>query len=277
MPRFDGHRVALLESRKAGELATLVQRFGGTPLCVPSVREVLREGDFGPALQRLVNGEFGCVAVLTAAAFDALFAEAERRHMADAVAAALRATTIAARGPKPLLALRRRGLTPQVVTARPHTSDDLLSALEAIDVSGTRVLVLHYGERSEAFSTALTARGAAVEDLSFYEWALPEDMGPLQVLVRDTVEHRVDTMLFTSQVQFRHLLVAARQVGLEDELIGALRDRVIVGSVGPVCSRVLRAAGIVPDVMPHFPNGASLIQAVAEYVSMFDFNGETTS
>lgn len=277
MPRFEGQRIALLESRKASELATLVQRFGGTPLCVPSVREVLREGDFRPALQALVDGTFDVVAVLTAAACEALFAEAERLQLLDAVVAALRVTTIAARGPKPLLALRRQGLTPQVMTAKPHTSDDLLSALSDVALQGRRVLVLHYGERSETFSFALTARGATVDDLGLYDWALPEDLGPLHALVRDTVGERVDAMLFTSQVQFRHLLIAAAQVGLEDDLVHALRDRVIVGSVGPVCSRVLRASGIVPDVMPHSPNGASLIQAVAEYVSMFDFSGDTTS
>lgn len=276
MPRFDGQRIALLESRKATDLATLVRRFGGTPLCVPSVREVLREGDFRPRLQALVHGEYDVLAVLTAAAFDALVAESERLQMLDAVVAALGTVTIAARGPKPLLALRRRGLTARVTTDKPHTSDDLLSALRAVHLPGTRVLVLHYGERSEAFSTELAARGATVDDLSLYDWALPDDFGPLQALVRDTVERRVDAMLFTSQVQFRHLLIAAGQIGLEEPLVRALRDRVIVGSVGPVCSRVLRASGIVPDVMPHSPNGASLIQAVAEYVSMFDFTGETS-
>jgi uroporphyrinogen-III synthase len=39
MPTLGGARVALLEARMSKELADLVERFGGKPYCVPSVRE----------------------------------------------------------------------------------------------------------------------------------------------------------------------------------------------------------------------------------------------
>ena len=83
-------------------------------------------------------------------------------------------------------------------------------------------------------------------------------------------------MLFTSQIQLRHLMQVAGAMQLDVPLTHALRDDVIVGAVGPVRSRALRASGIVPDVMPHSPNGPSLIQAVADYVSMFDERPETS-
>src|SRR5579863_4816425 len=38
-----GARVALLEARMESELASLVRRHGGNPLCVPALREVERE------------------------------------------------------------------------------------------------------------------------------------------------------------------------------------------------------------------------------------------
>jgi len=78
-----------------------------------------------------------------------------------------------------------------------------------------------------------------------------------------------DAALFTSQIQFRHLLSVAESRNQTTDLLRKLRDDVVVGSVGPVCSRALRAAGIVPDVMPHLPNGPSLVQALADYYSMF--------
>ena len=277
MRPLEGQRVALLESRKAADLATLVRRFGGEPRCVPSVREVLREGDFGPMLERLVHGEFDMVVVLTAAACDALFAEAERRGVLNGVVAALQRSMLVCRGPKPLVPLKRRTLVPQVVTRKPHTTDDLLEALAPVDLAGARVLLLHYGERSESFSLALARRGAQVEDLCLYDWALPEDLAPLQGLVRDTLAGAIDVMLFTSQIQFRHLTAVAQAMNCAVELTRVLRDEVIVASVGPVCSRSLREGGIVPDVMPHAPNGPSLVQAVADYLSMFNKSEEISS
>jgi uroporphyrinogen-III synthase len=277
MRPLENRKVALLESRKADDLAALVRRFGGEPVCAPSVREVLRAGDFRPMLQRLIDGEFGLIVVLTAAACDALFAEADRQGLLDPVVAALAHTTLACRGPKPLVPLKRRALVPRFMTQKPHTTDELIEALRALELSGLGVLLLHYGERSESLSAALAGRGARVEDLCLYDWALPEDLGPLQGMVRDTLAGGVDAMLFTSQIQFRHLMDVAQAMGCDVELTRALRDDVIVASVGPVCSRALRAGGIVPDVMPHSPNGPSLIQAVADYFSMFNPNEEITS
>jgi uroporphyrinogen-III synthase len=277
MPKLEERTVALLESRKSDDLASLVQRLGGTAVCVPSVREVLREQDFQPMLARLVRGEFDIVVTLTAAACDALFTEAERYGVIDAVLRALASTTIAARGPKPLLSLRRRGLAARIVTDKPHTSDELLDALRTVDLLASKILLLHYGERSESLSASLAGRGARVEDLSLYDWALPADLAPLHSLIDDTLRGRIDAMLFTSQVQLRHLLQVADAAGRAADLTRKLRDEVIVGSVGPVCSRALRVAGIVPDVMPHLPNGPSLVQALGDYYSMFTPSEEITS
>lgn len=276
MRPLDGQRVALLESRKAADIAAMVQRLGGTPICAPSVREVPREGDIGPVLTRLSDGGFDMVVLLTAVASDALFTEADRHGRLADVITALRRTTIACRGPKPLLSLRRQGLTAQVVTAKPHTTDELLASLAAIDIAGMRVLLLHYGEPSSAVSNALGHRGATVEDLCLYDWALPEDITPLQTLIVDTVAQRIDVLLVTSQIQFRHLLDVARAMQMEEALTDVLREHVVIGAVGPVCARALRAAGVVPDVMPGSPNGPSLIQALADYLSMVD-GSESTS
>jgi uroporphyrinogen-III synthase len=277
MPPLDGRLVGLLESRKADDLQKLVARLGGTPVCAASVREVPRQDDFVPSLQRLIVGRFDYVVILTAAACDALFGEADRLGLLDDVVAALRRTTVVCRGPKPLVPLRRRGLVPDVVTPKPHTTDDLVGAMVGRAVAGTRMLLLHYGERSSGFPEAMRARGAEVEDLCLYEWALPQDLEPLRALIHRAIAGEVDAMLFTSQVQFRHLLQVAGSMQLEERLTRALRDRVIVGAIGPVCARALRGAGIVPDVLPPLPNGPSLVQALADYFSMFDSPPEVPS
>jgi uroporphyrinogen-III synthase len=269
MARLDGVTVALLETRKAADVALLIERLGGTPRSVPSVFEIRRDSDVAPAIEGLVADRFDVVVVLTAAAFEALLTAADEQGRSDAVVAALGRAVLACRGPKPLLSLRTRGLMAAVTTAKPHTTDELLAALSSLPLAGRRVLLLHYGERNAACAEALTSRGARLTEAALYEWTLPLDMAPLNELVRDLVARQIDAVLFTSQVQFRHLLEAARRTDREEALIAALRDDVIVGSVGPVCSRAIRAAGIVPDVMPSLPNGPSLVNALADYLSMF--------
>lgn len=268
MRPLEGRRVALLESRKSDDLAALIRRLGGTPICTPSLREVPRDEDVGPVLAELIAGGFNHVVLLTAAAGEALFEAASRHEVKDAVLAALGRTSLAVRGPKPLLALRRLGLVPAIVTEKPHTTRELLDVLEPVRLAGTRVLLLHYGEPSPTTTAALARRGASVEDLRLYDWALPTDLGPLRALLADTIGGRIDAMLFTSQVQLRHLLEIARAERMEEALTRALRDDVIVGAVGPVCASALRAAGVVPDVTPRSPNGPSLVQALTDYLSI---------
>jgi len=153
-------------------------------------------------------------------------------------------------------------------TAKPHTSNELLEALAGISLAQAPVIVLHYGERHVAFTAALTARGALVEDLCLYEYALPEDVAPLEDVVRRIIAGEIDALLVTSQIQFRFLLEIADRAGLVAPLITALNEEVIVGAIGPVCAGALRAGGVIPDVLPASPNSAALVGAVADYFDL---------
>ena len=274
MRTLEGRRVGLLEGRKTGELAGLVSRAGGIPVAAPAVREITRPDDFDPLLRRIVAGEFAVAIVLSGAGVTALFQEADARGLRADVRDAMAGMTLAVRGPKPLAALKPYRLTPQLMTAKPHTSDDLLTALDATPLAGVRVLMLHYGERNDAFGAAVEARGAIVEHVCLYEWALPDDTAPLRALIADIVERRLDALLFTSQVQFRHLMAVAADLGAADAVRQALARDLIVGAVGPVCASALRQGGVVPDVIPASPNSVSLVNAVAEYVALTEAEPE---
>ena len=268
MRTLKGRTVALLESRQRGELAGMVERLGGTPVSAPAVSEEPSHEDAGPVIRRLSNGGFQMLIALTGAGVNALFKEAENRAAAEAVRCAMGRLTIACRGPKPQAALKRQNLSPAIVTNKPHTTEDLLEALAATPLQGVTVLLLHYGERNAAFTDALVARGALVSDICLYEWALPEDRAPLDDVVQRLIAGDIDVLLVTSQVQFRFLMQIASETDAADALLRALRERVIVGAVGPVCATALRAGGVVPDVLPAAPNSASLVGAVADYFEL---------
>lgn len=268
MLTLTGKVVGLLESRQRDQLAAMVSRLGGTPVCAPSVREIPSVDAIEPLLNRVIAGQFGIAVALTGAAAAALFREAEPRDQLDDLRRAFLQMTLVCRGPKPQALFRRQGLVTTVVTAKPHTTADLIEVLDGVDVRDASVLLLQYGERNTTVGDALTSRGARVEDACLYEWALPEDVAPMREMIRLLLSGALDALVFTTQVQFRHLMMVATELDVASELVDALNRTVVVGAVGPVCAHALRAGGVMPDVMPASPNSVSLIAAVGDYFEM---------
>jgi len=270
MPSFEGRTIAILESRKTGEIARMVERLGGVVVAAPAVREVPSGAPDAhrSTIDRVIAGAFSVVVLLTGAGATALFAEADRAGVLPALLDAMSRMTIACRGPKPIAVLRKHGLTASIVAPKPHTTNDLVEALNNVDMSGRRVMLLHYGEKNVVIGEMLTGRGAIIEDIRLYEWDLPEDIDPLKDLVRRLVNRSIDAVLFTSQIQFRFLAQVADGMGEGSALVSALTTDVVVGAVGPVCASALRASGVIPDVLPAAANSASLVAAVADYFAL---------
>ena len=267
MAKFHGARVALLEARMGSEMAELVRRMGGTPVLAPAVREVPREAETTAFLDALIAGRFSVVIFQTGVGTQALLREAERRGQLPSALAVLGKATIVCRGPKPTAVVRRYGLPAPIVPLRPYTSTELLTAIEHIDLAGREVALVHYGERNTGLADALSARGARLNEVCPYEWALPEDIEPLRALARNPAA-MVDAIAFTSQVQVRHLFAVAAEMGVGPELTAALRDDVIVAAVGPVCADALKAVGVTPDVQPADPKMGPLLIALADYIEL---------
>lgn len=268
MASLGGKTIALTESRRAAEMATLVTKLGGTPYSAPAVREVPRR-DRGPALaaiERIVRGEVDAVIFMTGVGARALFALAAEVGQREALLGALRHRLVVTRGPKAVAALREAGLTPDVVPAAP-TSQGILAALAARDLRGQRVAVQLTGDEHRLLVDELRARGAAVLDIPLYEWALPEDVQPLERLVRDLAAGRVDVIAFTSAPQVRHLFLVAEGLGLAEPVAAALRDRVVTAAVGPVCGGALKERGITPAIEADKGTMGALVHAIAQRVS----------
>ena len=130
-------------------------------------------------------------------------------------------------------------------------------------LKGRRVAVQEYGASNAEFLAALAARGAIVTRVPVYEWALPEDVGPLRGAVEKIVRGEIDVALFTTSMQVAHLLKIASQMGREEgarETFG----KIVVGSIGPVTSEVLREEGIGVDFEPEHPKMGFLVSEAAQ-------------
>jgi uroporphyrinogen-III synthase len=267
---FQSARIALLEARMSGEMADLMRRAGGRELLsVPAVREVARsscEPQVRNFIDRLAAGSLSTVIFFTGVGATTLFNEAEQLGRQAELFAALQKTTVACRGPKPSAVLRRAGIPIALSAREPYTSTELLEALETLDLAGTDVGVVYYGEYNTVFAEEMRTRGAHLLELCLYEWLLPEDTSGLHNLVQEIIAQHVDAVVFTSQIQVRHLFDIASQLELSPQLTSALNTRTVVASVGPTCTGVLQSYGVTPHVVPEHPKMGHLVKALAEYL-----------
>jgi uroporphyrinogen-III synthase len=141
-------------------------------------------------------------------------------------------------------------------------------------VAGKRIALVHYGERNETVADALRQRGASFHEICLYEWRLPDDTLPLEQLVNEIIEGKVDAIAVTSQIQIRHVFQIADKLGRIEALVDALGRKVVVAAVGPVCASALRAHGIVPHVQPSHPKMGPMLIALADY---FELTGQAKS
>ena len=266
---FSGLRVLSLESRRATEMAKLIETYGGAPIVAPSMREVPLETNTEAQTftRKLLRGEFDAAIFLTGVGTRALTRVAETVCPREDFVAALKKLPVVARGPKPVAALKELGLAPVVTAPEPNTWRELLAALDqnrsTLPLQDKRVAVQEYGAPNSELLAGLAERGAKVTQVPVYEWALPEDVQPLRDAVASLTDAKIDVALFTTSIQIIHLLKIAAEMGKEKETVAAFR-KILVGSIGPVTSEELRAHGIAVDMEPSHPKMGFLVNEAAQ-------------
>ena len=256
------------------ELARLVEKHGGAPVCVPAVHEAphIQAEEIAGLLDELAAGHHEVVIFMTGVAVSLLFELAQELGRHAELVAAMRNLTTVCRGPKPTAALRGFGVPPTLSAREPFTAAELIDALSDLELAGRRVLLFNYGERSETLSETLLARRADLREFWLYQWQLPTDSAALEQLVRRIVDRKVDAIAITCQIQFRHLYQIAERLDLSRELVDALRKDVVVAAVGPTCRAIIEVHGVRPHVMPEHPKMGPLVMALMRHLDMREAN-----
>ncbi len=265
-PSLEGLRVAALESRRRDDMARMIERFGGQPFVSPSMREVpLAENR--PAIEfayRVITGEFNMVIFLTGVGLRHLIAAIEKSVDKQRFLDALSDITTVVRGPKPAVAMKELGLTPNIRVPEPNTWRELLKTLDdAGGVTNMKIGLQEYGKTNTSLIAGLEARGAQVVSVRVYQWELPEDTEPLAQNIRAMAAGERDVLLLTSAHQVANMLRMAADMGLEDQLRSALKQ-MIVASIGPTTSEMLLQNDLPVDLEPAHPKMGHLVQETAE-------------
>lgn len=272
MNGFSGLRVLALESRRAAELAKLISTYGGEAIVAPAMREVPLDSN-AQALsftEALLAGKCDIVIFLTGVGTRAVLSVVETKYRREDFIAALQRVKVVPRGPKPIAVLRELGVTPSLTVPEPNTWRELLQTLdEATNSSpdfrlrGARIALQEYGVPNHELIDGLAERGAVVTRVPVYQWALPEDVAPLQSAIKELAAGKIDAVLFTTGIQVAHLFQVAAEMKLEDAMRRGLR-RAIVASIGPTTSEELQRKGIRPDLESSHPKMGFLVKEAAE-------------
>ena len=260
-------RVCSFESRRAVEMRSLIERHGGVATIAPSLKEVPIEDNatalaFGEQLRR---GEIDIVVFLTGVGAQGLLDVLTTRHSIEELRAWFGRTTVIVRGPKPVPILRSAGIRVDHRAAEPNTWREVVQLLDdtPIPIAGQVVAVQEYGQPQWELTKALQDRLATVIAVPVYKWALPDDMGPLEQSIHQTIDGEFDVLLFTSAQQAVNVLEVADRRGLKESWLAAAQACVI-GSIGPTATETLNGLGLPPDVEPtHGKMGHLVIETLA--------------
>ena len=178
----------------------------------------------------------------------------------------LNSSTVVVRGPKPVGELNAREVRIDIRAATPFTTETVLAAVSEMPLDEARVLVQRYGAANQLLREGLESRGASVQEIATYRWALPADTQPLNDLLDALARSSVDAAVFTSAVQIHNLYAVAEQTGRASQLADQL-NRLVIASIGPVCSRALREHGVMPSFEANPPKLGPLVAGLDEALS----------
>lgn len=266
LPDFKSLRVLSLESRMSSAMEKLIQKYGGDPVVAPSLKEVPAGTD--DALLRwfeeLEAGAWDLVILMTGVGLRYLLKNLEAKIPKDRLVAGFQRTQVVVRGPKPTQVCKVHGIPIAVTVPPPNTWQEILHILSEENLlQGKRVSLVEYGVPDFHFVTELEGRGARVEPLKVYHWALPDDTGPLRQAFEEIAAGKIQILLQTSAIQIDHLLKMARNVTEELEFRRALAA-VAIFSIGPTTSAHLKERQIFPD-HEVFPNKKeNLVETAAQ-------------
>jgi uroporphyrinogen III methyltransferase/synthase len=167
-------------------------------------------------------------------------------------ARALANASVAAIGSGTEAALAAHGVLADIVPER-FVAEQLVEALDRLDLQGKPVLVARAAEAREVLPDALRKKGADVDVVTLYE-TVAEEPDP-EALER---ARSADFITFTSSSTVRNFVEAAGN---------GIRKEARVVSIGPVTSQAIRDAGLAVDVEAERHDIEGLVGALLDAVA----------
>jgi uroporphyrinogen-III synthase len=264
-----GYRVAVTSARRAEELCALLSRHGAEVCSASAINMIALPDDdeLHRHTEALIAQPPDIVVVHTGIGFRGWLAAAEGWGLANQLVTALSKARIISRGPKGTGAVRAAGLHEEW-SPDSESSQEVLEYLLESGVSGMRVAIQLHGAADAwdpfpEFIGGLRFAGAEVVPIRVYRWKPTPLGGDFDQLVTGVARRQFDAVTFTSAPAAAAVLERSRELGIEDQVLEALRTDVHAMCVGPVTSKPLIRKG-VPTSSPERMRLGALARHIAE-------------
>lgn len=238
-----GCAVVVAADRRAGDLASALERRGAVVHCAPPL-SIVPNADDEELIRRtrdLIAHPPDIVVVTTGVGFRGWMDAAHEHDLAGALTDALRNTQFIARGPKAHGAIQQAGFVADWV-AESETAAEVAQYLRSASLVSTRIAVQHHGAGSDGLDEELITAGADVVSLTVYRWGPPRNPQLVERSVTQAASGEVDAVLFTSAPGAAEWIRAATRLGaLEGIRQRAANGRLLLAAVGPITAAPLRA------------------------------------
>lgn len=245
-----GFRIAVTSARRSEELAALLSRRGATVTSAAAITMVPLPDDdeLREYTEALIAAPPDIVIATTGIGLRGWIAAADGWGLAADLTEALGAARVVSRGPKATGALRAAGL-PEEWSPESESSREVVQYLVEGGIAGLRIAVQLHGATDEwdpfpEFLDELRAAGAQVVPIRVYRWHPPARNGDFDQMVLDIAARKFDAVSFTSAPAVASMLMRAAELGVEEQLLSALRTDVHAMCVGPVTARPLVRLGV---------------------------------
>lgn len=261
-----GFRIGVTAHRRSADLIAALERRGAEVLHAPTLRIVPADRD-----ERLVTGTAEVIAarpdvllVTTAYGLRGWLEAADAAGLGANLLEVLAGSRILVRGPKARGAVRAAGLVDAGMSDE-ETTASLVDHVLAEDAAGRTVAVQLHGFVDDEQLVRLRSAGATVITVAPYLWTAPSEPQRVVRLLDAIVAQTLDAVTFTSAPAAEALLAAARERGLLDAVVGAMRSNVVPFAVGPVTAAPLHAVGVLAIHPDRYRLGA-LVRTLCEYL-----------
>jgi len=295
-----GLTIAITGSRRASELAKIVENLGGKPYIAPTIgieanldkpNEAIME-----FINKLVKQEADYVIFMTGPGVFSLIELARSIGMEAALLASLRKVTIVARSAKPQMILRRFGIKVDLIPQE-NTLKGILDLLKDKDITGKTIAILWHGEEestkikeelykagisniieasSYRYSFETQKDGASILRSMGFQFLAPDENNVVK-LIEDVISGNIDVITFTSPPSVRDLFKIANIHHMSKSLKDSLNENVIVAAVGPSTREALEENGCYVDVMPQIFKMGPMVKSVCDYIDREGISKEAKS
>lgn len=264
-----GYRIAVTSARRADELCALLRRHGAEVCGAPAISMIALPDDdeLHANTEALIAAPPDILVAHTGIGMRGWVAAAEGWGLAGQLIEALASARVISRGPKATGELRAAGLREEW-SPDSESSQEVLAYLLRTGVSGKRIAVQLHGAADSwdpfpEFIAGLRAAGATVVPIRVYRWKPTPLGGEFDQLVAGIARRQFDAVSFTSAPAAAAVLERSRELGIEEQVVDALRTDVHAMCVGPVTSRPLARNGI-PTSSPERMRLGALARHIAE-------------